>query len=316
MGTLGLPGVNLPSLTTEAETMADSLSAPMRDIYKRKEDAMKPVREKMLKETENMVNQPPPEQKSLPEYQAPKLNKKVFTGFLIAATIFGTLASIKSKKPLTTALTAFSGFVEGFTKGNQLQMEKAYNEYKINLDRALIENENAQKLYNAAYKKHGDNIELLKLEIGDIARQFDDELMTDAARRGDFKFMLGYIQDMQKMNLEMQRHKERIGAEYQKIELSRQRLNQPKTDEGTGSKLYSDFLAEKGLPFSTQPNYLTPEQRKEWAVYKEKYASSDEPGYEFVIDPKTGKPVFRPKQAKSDANGAAETLENDPMGLR
>jgi hypothetical protein len=134
----------------------------------------------------------PPKLQQIPEPKAQETDPLKMWGS--AAMIIASLASLKTRQPLTTAMNAAASVMQGYAKGDKEATERAFQTWKV-------ATENASAIYKSQYElyknilsgiehKEKTEIGLQSLKeretyalLGAMARSNHDHIMADLAER-------------------------------------------------------------------------------------------------------------------------------------
>jgi hypothetical protein len=153
------------------------------DTARRKQEALKPLREQEMAQASQPLPQPPQSQ-PLPPVPSNQMSD-ADNAWLNAAMFLGSLAGGLTRNHVTNALAGMTGAVEGYTQGRKDLFQQQMDIWKAANDRALKENDRSQKAYETVLKNRQLSMDQKMMQVQITAQQFDDEAMAGAAAQKD-----------------------------------------------------------------------------------------------------------------------------------
>jgi hypothetical protein len=105
--------------------------------------------------------------------------------WLTAAMFLGVLGGALTRRPITNALSAFTGVVQGYTEAQNQNFEHAMKTWEAANKEALEKNAEAQKAYERILKSRDLSIEQKQLSLQIEAMRHQDQTMQQAAQTKD-----------------------------------------------------------------------------------------------------------------------------------
>lgn len=151
------------------------------DLMRKRAEEMAPVRAQMAEKAKDVPDKTVKEEKS-PDYQRPTVDPKEMHeafGMLMAASM---LTGTVSRTPYNNVMTAMTGAMNGFMKGDERVVKESLDTFKMNL--TAIKEKNAQKRREVddAWSEYKNDLGGLKTQLELIAAKYDDPLAVQASR--------------------------------------------------------------------------------------------------------------------------------------
>jgi peptidyl-tRNA hydrolase len=170
-------------------------------------------REQMGQQFSQMLDKGPA-QAPLPQNTAAHIDPKQMQDMGGIMLALAGLAGVMTRQPLMVSMRGMTGALQGLQAGDQKQFEEGYQQYKVNLDAALRQNDQKIKEFDRIVKSKEFSIREMDAQIKAMMKQNGDELGAAMVPFGD---RLKHIQD-QKQAVE------KLRAESLKLEEVKIRL--------------------------------------------------------------------------------------------
>lgn len=203
---LAIPGTDTKSIIRQLSGMPaamDADTAPLRaeqagsakrieDMRAAKAAEQAPVAAKIQAKNEESTPEYKPD--ALPDFKPPQIDSKQMQETLGLVTALAAMGGLLTRTPLTTALTAFSGGVQGMVQGNQEVYKRSMDEFKANFEKAKVKNDELYKQVQSAREKHKTDIQGLTNELSVIAAKYEDQVLSEMVRRGDITSAINWTE--------------------------------------------------------------------------------------------------------------------------
>ena len=215
-----------------------------------KEAAVAPIRDKQVAEAKNTPEAP--KEEKAPNYQRPTMDpedlKKTF-GVLMAVSM---LVGLSSRDPYNNVANAMTGALNGFMKKDEELVKDSMVAFDKNLAAIKERNDGLRKDYEAAWKKHGNDMAALKLELEAVAAKWDMPMAQYALEKQSVSESIKAIEAHIKSN---ETALERLDKTAQQAKDAQARLDE--------AKLRREEMAAFHAEMSGQSNsMLTPDGQK------------------------------------------------------
>lgn len=199
------------------------------DIRARRADALNPRREEALAAIGQPIP-PSPTPQPLPAVPTSKMDDSDHA-WLNAAMFLGSLAGATTRNHLTNALAGLAGATQGFQQGRMDMFNQAMDTWRASTEKALKENDRAQKVYENILKNRQMSIDQKMMEMQIVAQKFDDEAMGSQAALKDTAAVAQLVDTRARYAAEMRRATASLDA--QRFELAEQEVAKtPDTTRG------------------------------------------------------------------------------------
>ncbi len=135
----------------------------------------------------------------LPKFEAPQLDPQEVGDSIGMITVLAAMGGLLTRQPLTAALEAFSGGVQGIVQGHEGNYRKAEETFKLNFQRAKTENDELYRKVQDARERNKTNMQGLMNELSLISAEHQDALGSEMLRRQDLTSYLGKIEKMHEL---------------------------------------------------------------------------------------------------------------------
>ncbi len=221
-------------------------------------DAKKTARQQFMGELDQVRAEKP----KMPEFQEPgefKPSRQVMDNFGMASSIFLALALLGgagTRRPMTTAMNSFAGFMKGWASGNQALWDREYKQYKLNLDAAMQKNQQMLARYQATMDDHKLSLQQKMDEWNMTAAEYQDDLGEQAIRSGDAKFFMDMNFKRADAMQRAQQAAAQIGATYAGLAESRRYHDQQLAIQQSRANEKKGILVtdEQGRLVNVDPN--------------------------------------------------------------
>lgn len=153
---------------------------------------------------------PPPLEKLPDEFKHKGMNDKEMTDTLQTMFVFAALGGAMTRTPMTTAIKAFGGAMEGLVKGDQISFQREAATFDKNLKLAMTKNSEAMQKYKLAFEKHKGDLGAAMQEIQLEAAAHNDTVTGALARANNAKAIMSQIQAMQRTEATMQQAQKKM----------------------------------------------------------------------------------------------------------
>jgi len=138
-------------------------------------------------------------QRDVPEMKQPDIRGDAYQ-WMLAASVLGSLAGARSRQGATAALTAFTGAMQGFAKGDQEGFERNYKVWQANAERTYEMNARATREYQAVMSNAKLGFDTKANLIKMIAAKYDDQMMIPQAEQRHIERMTQLINAQDRAN--------------------------------------------------------------------------------------------------------------------
>lgn len=180
------PGGDVPSLTMDMPPPQPNQGLQQAGgIMQQRNQALAPFRQAAVSE----AMQPPPQPPQM--QQPPKIGahdaekQEADQAWLTAAMFLGTLAGALTRQPLTNALGAFTGAVEGFKEKNDADFKRNLEIWDRENKAVQEANSTALKQYEVILKSRELSFEQKQFALQIKAAELDDDAMQQALQTGN-----------------------------------------------------------------------------------------------------------------------------------
>lgn len=191
----------------------------------------------------------PPELEKLPaEFQHKGMDDKQMTDALQTMFVFAALGGAMTRTPMTTAIKAFGGAMEGLVKGDQISFQREAATFDKNLKLAMTKNSEAMSKYKLAFEKHKGDLGAAMQEIQLEAAAHNDTVTGALARANNAKAIMSQIQAMQRTEGQMQQTQQRFEQMVRhQDQQHRERMAQMTMQEKRMQMQQDQFAAKQSL---------------------------------------------------------------------
>ena len=213
------------------------------DVFRRREEALAPIRERQLAQLSRPLPERPKFQSTPP---APARNDpRSDESWLMASGLLGALAGALTRRHVTNALAAFSGAVQGYQEGSQVKFDQSMKVWEAEHKRAVEQNTQALNEYRMILEDRKLSDEQINTYLQITAEKYQDQAMMTAARTKN-AINIAQLYDKQFQALEQ-------------LKASGQKLNQQwKIDQAERIFQQSRPMIESMLQYKTEPPPRTP----------------------------------------------------------
>jgi hypothetical protein len=185
-------------------------------------------------------------QQEIAPYRAPDLRQSMGEWMMLAAS-FGAIGNAFSRGSTTTALTAFSGMLEGANKGSLEAINQNYQTWEANAKQAEAYNRQALTKYKAIMDNAKLNWDVKSAQIKMVADQYQDDIMSSAAEQKNITAQMEIYDKQDRFAERMQYTRERFAWQQQYASQYTQRLKDRQQLMAIGSALRTDENAEAAI---------------------------------------------------------------------
>lgn len=140
---------------------------------------------------QKLENEPMPKLDNMNEkFQHKGMDDKQMTDALSTMFVFAAIGGAMTRTPMTSAIKAFGGAMEGLVKGDQEVFKREAATFDKNLKLAVAKNTEAVNNYKMIFEKNKGNHQALMDELKLEASRMHDTHMQAAAARGDIKMAI------------------------------------------------------------------------------------------------------------------------------
>ena len=209
------------------EAMKEQLEAGREgiDIEKRRAAEMGPMREKMLKSQQDFNDST---QSMIKDYQSKlqtvgkppnlmaQMSEDMNNWFMWAAAL-GALAGAFTRKPMTSALNAFSGAIQGFREGDQQKFANQMSEWKQKSDLARANNQQLLQEMELQFKAKKMTLDTQMAEMEIIGAKYQDQALVNAARQKNATLVANYYFQLKQLDMNLEEHQMKMQTDVIKL---------------------------------------------------------------------------------------------------
>jgi hypothetical protein len=210
--------------------------------YKQQLDASN----KLAATSEQATQQLLANQQEIAPYRAPDLRQSMGEWMMLAAS-FGAIGNAFSRGSTTTALTAFSGMLNGANKGSLEAINQNYQTWEANAKQAEAYNRQALNKYKAIMDNAKLNWDVKSAQIKMVADQYQDDIMSSAAEQKNITAQMEIYDKQDRFAERMQYTRERFAWQQQYANQYTQRLKDRGQIMAMTAALRTDEVAEAAL---------------------------------------------------------------------
>lgn len=171
-----------------------------------------------------------PQLNEIPDkFQYKPMSQEQMTSAMQSMFAFAAIGGAMTRTPMTAALKAFSGGLEGLVKGDMESFKRQTQEFDRNMKVAIAKNQEALQRYKTAIDKHKDDRQAALAEIQLQASALNDTATYAQARAGMYKNVINQVQAMGKAGQQAEQHHSevmaRIGMESRRADQMDRRLD-------------------------------------------------------------------------------------------
>lgn len=268
----GLPqlGIDYKSAMTERDTAAKEYDVAAAEKSK--------VRTEGADRLEGIRAQAPaaPVLQQVPEtYQHKGISSEDMTGHMQTMFALAAIGGMMTRKPMTTAIQAFSGALKGLQQGDALIYKRGAEDFDRNMKIALAKNQEAVQSYQLAMSKNQGDLAAAMQQITLDAAAHGDTMTAAIARKGDANAMIKHIQAMVQSDQQARMTLSRLDQQHQE---TMARLNQSAAHDAQMASQFQQTLQQRDRQFNATQERLTAADRRK----SEAAASGGKPAASIV----------------------------------
>lgn len=215
-------------------------------------EALAPMRAGVMQTLEKQGNRPAPELKEAPQL-SPEAVHKDANDFVTWAVLLGGIGGLLSRQPLTGALNAFGGAMQGFREGDKDRTKAALETF--NAEVKATKEANTELLARYKLILDNDKIDLnAKLNMLEItANQYNDPIIASQARAKNLTTLIQIADRREVATMRMDLAAAGLQAKYEKIEAdraSKAAAAEAKANEPSGKVVQDAADPEKYVPLN------------------------------------------------------------------
>lgn len=201
----GMP--SMPSLGQAYQGAQQDNASAMQDLAKAKDEsaAGRMAGKEKIAGIQAGAPQTPELAKFPDDFKHKGMDDKQMTDALSTMFVFAAIGGAMTRTPMTSAIKAFGGAMEGLVKGDQEVFKREAATFDKNLKVAMAKNNEAMSKYKLAFEKHKGDLGAAMQEIQLEAAAHNDTVTGALARANNAKGIMQQIQAMARTEAGMQK---------------------------------------------------------------------------------------------------------------